>query len=210
MFSGLGYSPTGSVPGAASSRVATQSMFLGYIFRLIFMGLLCACCGGSWAAPPNELAQLRDIHLPQPVGWWPLAPGWYVLAILVLLMLCTLGYMLRRYYLNGQGKRQALLLITLYQQQHERDANSQLTSARVSELLKRVALVYFPRERVASLQGERWLAFLNETGKGVNFNLVRYNLLEQPYHPHTGHDNLHLLFSMAKKWISQRGKPCLN
>jgi len=159
---------------------------------------------------PPELAQLRDIHLPQPVGWWPLAPGWYVLAILVLLMVFALGYIMRRYYLNGQAKRQALRLLTQYQQQHTRETNSQLTSARVSELLKRVALVYFPRARVASLQGESWLSFLNETGKGVDFNQVRYNLLEQPYHPHASDDSLHFLFSMAKKWISQRGKPCLN
>ena len=164
------------------------------------------------AGVPEELAQLRDIHLPQPVGWWPLAPGWYVLMVLVLLMLAGLVYAIRRLYLNGLAKRQALRLLATYQQQHAREANSQLTSARVSELLKRVALVYFPRDRVASLQGESWLVFLNETGKDLDFDSLRHDLLELPFHSksNSNNDDLHLLFDMAKKWISQRGKPCLN
>ena len=32
----------------------------------------------------DPLAQLRDIHLPPPIEWWPPAPGWYVLALIVL------------------------------------------------------------------------------------------------------------------------------
>jgi type II secretory pathway pseudopilin PulG len=32
------------------------------------------------------LEQLRDIRLPEPIGWWPLAPGWWALAALVLLL----------------------------------------------------------------------------------------------------------------------------
>ena len=34
----------------------------------------------------------------------------------------------------------------------------------MAELLKRTALAGFPRDRVASLTGGAWLAFLNETG----------------------------------------------
>ena len=26
---------------------------------------------------------LRDLHLPAEVGWWPLAPGWWVLIAIV-------------------------------------------------------------------------------------------------------------------------------
>jgi len=163
------------------------------------------------AAPVSELAQLRDIHEPTPIGWWPLAPGWYGLALLVLLILLTLAFFISRSYLNGRAKRQALRLLTNYEQQHQRQPNSQLASARISELLKRVALVYFPREDVASLQGEHWLAFLNNTGKRLDFNQVRAALLEQPYQPPqaVNHD-LQLLFSMVRIWISQRGAPCLN
>ena len=29
------------------------------------------------------LAQLRDIRLPDPVGWWPPAPGWWIFGGLI-------------------------------------------------------------------------------------------------------------------------------
>lgn len=158
----------------------------------------------------QELAQLRDIHLPEPIGWWPLAPGWYVVALLLLIAAYALVFFIRKYYLNGRAKRHALRLLASYQQQYLRDGNGQLTSARVSELLKRVALIYFPRKRVASLQGKSWIAFLNETAKHVDFNQIQLELLELPYHTRSQGNNLILLFSLAKSWIRQRRGKCLN
>lgn len=157
----------------------------------------------------TELAKLRDIHLPEPVGWWPLAPGWYLLAILSIVSLITIIFFLWRYYSNGRARRHALSLLATFQQQYERDANSQLSAARVSELLKRVALVYFPREKVAGLQGESWILFLNTTATGLDFNSVRKELLEVPYHSMRSGD-LDALFIIARAWISQRRGPCLN
>lgn len=157
----------------------------------------------------EELAQLRDIHLPDAIGWWPLAPGWYVLAIVLIVALVTVIFYLGRYYLNGRARRQALHLLATYQQQYQCDANGQLSAARVSELLKRVALVYFPREKVASLQGDSWITFLNTTSKGLDFNGVRTELLEIPYQS-TMTADLHQLFITARAWISQRRGTCLN
>ena len=157
----------------------------------------------------QELAQLRDIHLPDAIGWWPLAPGWYLLAIILFVALITVIFLGGRYYLNGRSRRQALRLLVTCQQQYQRDANSQLSAARVSELLKRVALVYFPREQVASLQGESWITFLNTTSNGLDFNCVHTELLEAPYQATIDCD-LHNLFIVARAWISQRRGSCLN
>lgn len=157
----------------------------------------------------QELAQLRDIHLPDPIGWWPLAPGWYLLSLFVIAMLVTAIIFVIRYYKNGRAKRQALRLLETYRQQYQQDTNSQLTAARISELLKRVALVYFPRSKVASLQGESWILFLNHTAKGLHFENVRIELLDAPYQPTISLD-LNLLFEMTRSWINQRRGPCLN
>lgn len=157
----------------------------------------------------NDLTQLHDIHLPPPIGWWPLAPGWYLLAASMIIACVALGLKLRRYHINGHAKREALRALAMYQKQYEEDKNSQSGSANVSALLKRVALAYYPRTRVAGLQGEAWIAFLNSSVKQVNFTPIRPLLLELPYRP-SHSQNLQTLFDTAHKWIKRQGKPCSN
>lgn len=159
-------------------------------------------------AKDDALNQLKDIHLPLPVGWWPLAPGWYLLMLFLfcfLVFLCFRGY---RYYLNTQAKRQALVLLDSYCLQYNKDKNAPLMSARISELLKRVALVYFPRQQVASIHGQAWINFLNKTSKGIDFELVKSLLLDSPYNASKRCD-LNPLIKRAKLWIKQRKAPCL-
>ncbi len=157
----------------------------------------------------SDLAQLHDIHMPAPIGWWPLAPGWYLLAASLALVCFLMGFWLRRSYLNSRAKREALRALAVYQRQYQQDKNCQLTSAAMSELLKRVALAYYPRTRVAGLQGEPWIMFLSTTVKGVDFSSVRTLLLEGPYRPSRSH-NLQPLFLIAHKWIKRQGRPCSN
>ena len=160
-------------------------------------------------AEAEVLAKLQDIQLPDPIGWWPLAPGWYLLALMVLVLAGLIVYYFRRRYLHGLAKRQALHLLDSYYLEYQREKNSQLSSMKVSELLRRVSLAYFPREEVASLQGEDWISFLNSTAKGVDFNRLRESLLELPYQPVKDYD-LAPLFAATRAWIKQRGKPCSN
>ncbi len=158
---------------------------------------------------PDPLASLREIHLPAPITWWPLAWGWLVLfCFLVFLSGLTLFYA-RRHYQRGRARREALRCLMHYEKEYQQGVSGQILSAHVSELLRRLALVYFPRKEIASLQGELWLAFLNKTGKGINFEDVRESLLVLPYQPEHAAD-LHLLFVYAKRWIKQRRGPCLN
>lgn len=43
---------------------------------------------------PQLYQQLRDIHLPPPYGWWPLAYGWYIIAVLGFALTIILGFYL--------------------------------------------------------------------------------------------------------------------
>jgi len=158
------------------------------------------------------LARLHDIQLPAPISWWPMAPGWYFLLLLGLLLSLFFLYKMRRFYVNGFAKRQAFQLLKCYEQEYQSDPNSQVMCMKVSELLRRVALVYFPRMQVASLQGDAWLDFLCRTSKGIDFRSCRAYLLELPYQPAELIRPIDLkpLFYCVKAWIKQRGAPCLN
>ncbi|MFI4919262.1 MAG: DUF4381 domain-containing protein [Legionellales bacterium] len=157
----------------------------------------------------NALAQLKDIHLPGPVSWWPLAPGWYVLLILALLLCLGLAGFFYKKGRHARPKKQALALLARYQQDYEREHNTQLTSARISQLLRRVALVYFPREQVAGLHGDAWVNFLNQTSNGLDFKPVQAMLLEAPFQAVTT-VSLKPLLTRAALWIKQRKVPCSN
>lgn len=183
-------------------------------------------------AEPQELAKLHDIHLPAPISWWPLAPGWYLLLGLALLLLGLVMYLMRRAQRHKRAKLQALQLLRQFEQEYQNEANSQQIAMKVSELLRRVALAYYPRTEVAGLQGDAWLAFLTKTSKGIDFNALDSYLLVLPYQParsegssvlepsRTQDDgpgagllqtaDLEPLFLSARQWIKQRGLPCSN
>lgn len=158
----------------------------------------------------QPLQKLRDIHLPDTVGFWPLAPGWYVLAFIILLLIAYVVWIACCRYRRGQAKHQALLLLAEYERQYAAGAEASVISARISELLRRVALVYYPRARVAGLNGTSWIDFLNETSSKTNFNDIRTLILDLPYRSGGSHVDLKPLFANAKNWIKQRGTPCLN
>jgi hypothetical protein len=129
-----------------------------------------------------EQIPLRDLHLPEAVGWWPLAPGWYAI-IAVLLVVCL--YLLRLYLrrrARGAARRHALKELARLTTEFERHGNAVAFSSDMSELLRRTMLAYAPRSEVAGLTGDAWLAWLDR-----DFDQPRFQgetgrkLLELPY-----------------------------
>jgi hypothetical protein len=162
----------------------------------------------------EQLNQLRDIHVPDPIGWWPPAPGWIILTVLVMIALGFITRRVIRHLLNQRSKRKALRVLQQYRQDYLKHHNSPLTCACLSELLKRVALIYYPRTQVASLQGQAWIDFLTRTARGLDFNTVRTLLIEVPYLPPHQHATLHPdaqpLIVLTQSWIQQRSGRCSN
>ena len=102
---------------------------------------------------PASLANLRDIVTPPPVPWWPLAAGWwFLLTALGLVAVLAAVYRWRRWRANAY-RRAAL-----------RALRGTQSAAALAEVLKRVALVAYPRTQVASLTGSAWVQWLAETG----------------------------------------------
>ena len=156
-------------------------------------------------ADSNPLANLRDIHLPKAIGWWPLAPGWYLLFLLILCLSLFFVYKLHKKRQQAKAKKEALKLLKRYEEQYDLEGDSQKTCMQISELLRRVALAYFERQKVAGLQGDEWLQFLNQSSKGGELMQVSDYLLHLPYRPKQEID-LKPLFAKVRLWIKERGE----
>lgn len=105
-----------------------------------------------------SLNNLRDIVVPEAPSLWPPGPGGIILFGIVILFLLTFCY---RWYCRWRRdgyRREGILLLQDAATIHE-----------VSVLLKRVALVVFDRERVASLCGCEWARFLNRVCPHCHF-----------------------------------------
>jgi hypothetical protein len=156
----------------------------------------------------NALNNLHDIHLPTPISWWPLAPGYYgLIACLLLFLLCL--FIFYRYKTSIKVKHEARQKLKALKQAYENQASSHLIASEISILLKQVALFYYERHAIAGLQGEAWVLFLSQTGKALDIESARFALLESPFHPEATHD-LNPLFSLASAWIKQRRHRCLS
>lgn len=160
------------------------------------------------AAPsPDPLAGLRDWHLPDPVSWWPPAPGWWALTILAL----AVGFALVRWWLRRRRDtapvRAALAELAELRERLGSDLDARAFVAAVSRLLRRLALVRYPREQVAALSGPDWLAFLQVSGRGLVFTDEAGRLLaDGPFRDRpAGETELADLARAASAWIRAQG-----
>lgn len=130
---------------------------------------------------PNELP-LRDIHLPEPTGIWPLAPGWWVLiALAVIGFAWLLRWLWQRYQFNAP-RRYAMRALAAAAADYQQHRNPVILSKQVSELLRRGMLAYAPRHEVAGLTGDAWLKWLDR-GMPVKYFYTERGrgLLQLPY-----------------------------
>jgi hypothetical protein len=150
---------------------------------------------------PN-LQQLKDIHLPHAFNkLWPLAPGWIILCILVLMSFCGFLYVYYRKRRKKQIVRFILKKLYALEQLSLENTKGVNIAAEVASLLRRTALHYFPREQIAGISGKAWLDFLNQSGQTTKFTQdVGLLLVDIPYRKNYTSD-LSPLFALAKVWV---------
>lgn len=105
-------------------------------------------------AQPDWLAQLAPPHAPPPVGWWPLAPGWW--GLLLMLAVVVLGICL--WYRRPAQRLRRIGLRELAQVECTTVGDAALACA-LERLVRRYAVARYGREAVAGLSGDRWLNF---------------------------------------------------
>lgn len=149
---------------------------------------------------------IDEIILPEAVSWWPTAPGWKVLAIIIVILLLFICVRWMKRWWRNRYRREALR--QLVQVQHHAGKQLQEVVAVLPYYLKVTALQAYPRQDVASLSGDNWLAFLDKQYSGAAFSEgIGRKLLAVAYLPQDqwqlSEKDSEALISMSRLWITR-------
>jgi len=144
---------------------------------------------------PTTGLQLEDIHLPDPVSFWPLAPGWWLL-LLLLILLGLAGYYAYRHrdalwfvsWLQQRFTRQRLkqqLCAELNQCYHAWESHQHIERlcADINTQLKRYCRLSAPA--ALPLSGDAWVDWLEQQSDITFLPEQRLALASGPYRPAT-------------------------
>ncbi|EIJ44057.1 hypothetical protein BegalDRAFT_3236 [Beggiatoa alba B18LD] len=147
----------------------------------------------------TELA-LHDIHLPEPISWFPPALGWWVLFGFIIVAIIA-GFWWWQYYRSQYLQRFVLQALESVATQYQQTQDTQQLVIALSRLLRRVCLSYYPRQQVAGLTGDAWLQFLDQflTNKPFTDGIGRV-LASSPYQAHVEVDAPALL-DLCRAWL---------
>lgn len=158
----------------------------------------------------DPLSQLADIHLPAAVPFWPPAPGWWVLAALLLCGLALLVYVQVRRWQQRQRLTRVLAELAQARAAWRKADDSSRNAAglallyAINSLLKRVALLHFPAAQVAPLAGKDWLRFLDAQGLTQDFSKGAGQVLADGEYRPVFDGDAEALCQLAGKWIQHQ------
>lgn len=142
----------------------------------------------------DPLADLKTIHLPEQINNYPLAYGWWILLVTLLIIVVWALIKYRKHRQHCQAKKQAMQSLK----------ENTLDTEQLISLIKWAAMQYFPREQIASLTGDALQAFLVSClpiKQQQNF-IVRFQpALEKRYQRDEPLDNNDDLAEAVMLWI---------
>ncbi len=133
---------------------------------------------------------LEEVPEPPPIAMTPQTPGWIVVGVVGgLLLFFLFRWAWRRWKANAY-RRAALSAL-----------DTATSPTEIAAIVRRTAMMAFPRADVAGLTGDRWLAFLDSTYPGSAFatgagrSIITAPYRNEPYTPQ--------LEGAARAWVRQ-------
>jgi len=106
--------------------------------------------------------QLRDVHLPEPISWWPLAYGWWLLMVLCLLAIAASVVLLIKTKRRNRYRKDALLELKKCYSLWQKNQNTVLYLQSVNAVLKRSIQHSDGASYMLRLSGADWVTGLNK------------------------------------------------
>lgn len=121
----------------------------------------------------DDLPELRDIHLPDPIGLFPLGFGFISLLVCLVLGL-VFFFVFRHYYLKSK-KHYALEFIKKIEDKNIEGVRQ------ISEMLRRICKI--KHKKAVALYNKQWADFLNKNTTSKLPSDVLQILIDAPYAP---------------------------
>ena len=153
--------------------------------------------------PQSITSMLEPLRSPAAVSWWPPAPGWWILALLLLLVLAVLARWLWRDHRRGAPLRSAKSELQLIR---EDDGAPGERIARLTALQRRIAIRMAGRRACAGLTGTSWIGFLNDLA-GTNEPCFDEAAALLPYRPEVSDSELAELVDATQRWLGALERP---
>lgn len=149
---------------------------------------------------------LRDIRGLDPIGWWPPALGWWLAAVLVILILVGLIWLWNNRHRFGGGWRGDAIQSLKSLKYRSSLEDPKLIGDELSELLRRIAIAHRGRRACAGITGEAWLEWLSgDDPNGFDWKKHGQILLTLPYAPpktEVRREELKRLIEAALRWVT--------
>lgn len=130
------------------------------------------------------MQQLHDIEGLDPISFWPLAAGWWILIACGILLLGGVIWLLKRWWDYFRSWKQDTFKKLDSLERNLSPSSSAETVAYLSEYLRRIAVRRFPRKECAGLTGDAWLTWLQaHDPKQFDWTQKGKLLVEIPYAP---------------------------
>lgn len=154
--------------------------------------------------PQSTLGELRDIHLPETGGFWPPAPGWWLFALCLLLVIAAAVWFIMRRHRKCRWLRLARRQLGELESRASRNPQ---WFAQLNTLLKQAARERYRDQHPEALSGDDWIRFLLQTspdGDADSRQIVEA-IVHSAWQPATHADPI-LAISFARQWLG--GQKC--
>ena len=155
---------------------------------------------------PQQLP-LQDIHLPADVSWWPPAPGWWILLLVILATVFAVYRIVRRWRRRvvvrpacKMARQELTSLLSRSGGESSGEHFNQQIARQLSALLRRLAISLYEQEHVAGLTGSAWWRWLDDKSGRTLFAEGQGLLLEQAAYG-TGDIDIQALGDAVRSWI---------